>query len=211
MSYETEEQQVEALKEWWDQNGRAVLLGVGLGVLIIAGYNYWQHRKATASIEASDLYSQSIDALRAGDTELAQSVAKELSDEHGGLLYATYARLGAARAAIEAGDIEAASAHLQWAVDNSDNPDVTTIARIRLARVQAELGDVDTALNTLPGSPNDAFKGMVEEVRGDLHVKAGDNAAARTAYEAAQAAGGVANPSALQIKLNDLAGPANAS
>lgn len=211
MSYETEEQQVEALKQWWDENGKAVILGVGLGVLIIAGYNYWQHRKATAAVEASDMYSESIEALRTGDTDNAQKIATELSDEHGGALYAVYARMGAARAAIEGGDVAAAADHLKWAVNNSDLPEVKTIAQIRLARVQAELGDVDAALKTLPGSPNEAFLGLVEETRGDLHVIAGDNAAARTAYQAAIDAGGVADLNALEIKLNDLSESSNAS
>ncbi len=211
MSYETEEQQVEALKAWWDENGRAVLLGVGLGILIIAAYNFWQHRKEQAAVEASDLYSQSMDALRAGDTDKAQALAKELSDEHGGALYASYARMAAARAAIEAGDIQAAADHLSWTVKNTDHPDVKVIAQIRLARVHAELGDTDAGLKALPKGAHEAFTGMVEEVRGDLHALAGDLAAARSAYQAAQEAGGVANPQTLEIKLNDLAEPADAS
>jgi len=211
VSYETEEQQVEALKEWWDENGRAVLLGVGLGIFIIAAYNFWQSRKEANAVEASDLYSQSVDALREGDTGKAQELAEELSDEHGGTLYASYARMAAARAAIEGGDIEAAADHLKWAVNNTDQPDVKVIAQLRLARVNAELGDVEAALKTLPKSANDSFKGMLEEVRGDLQLLSGDTGAAREAYEAALEAGGVADPATLQIKLNDLAEAADAS
>lgn len=211
MSYETEEQQVEALKAWWDENGKAVLLGVGLGIFVIAAYNFWQSRKEQSAVNASDLYSQSVDALRAGDTDKAQALATELSDEHSGALYATYGRMTAARAAIEGGDIEAAAKHLEWAVKNTDQPDVKVIAQVRLARVRAELGDIEAGLKALPKSPNDAFTGIVEEVRGDLHILGGDPAAARDAYLAAQEAGGVADPETLQIKLNDIAEPANAS
>lgn len=211
MSYETEEQQVEALKAWWDENGRAVLLGVGLGIFVIVAYNFWQSRKEQAAVDASDLYSQSVDALRAGDTDQAQALATELSEEHGGALYASYGRMAAARAAIEGGDIEAAKKHLEWAVKNTDQPDVKVVAQVRLARVKAELGDVEAGLKTLPKAVNEAFTGIVEEVRGDLYLLSGDTAAARSAYLAAQAAGGVADTQALQIKLNDLAEPANDS
>lgn len=211
MSYETEEQQVEALKEWWDENGRAVLLGVGLGILIIAAYNFWQNRKEANAVAASDLYSQSVDALRSGDAAKAQELAVELSGDHSGTLYASYARMAAARAAIEAGDIAAAADHLKWAVSNTDQPDVKVIAQMRLARVNAELGDVEAGLKALPKSVNDAFKGQVEEVRGDLQLLSGDVGAARQAYEAALEAGGVTDPATLQIKLNDLAEPADAS
>ncbi len=211
MSYETEEQQVEALKAWWDENGRAVLLGVGLGILIIAAYNFWQNRKEANAVEASDLYSQSVEALRAGDTAKAQELADELSDEHGSSLYAAYAKMTAARAAIEGGDLDAAATHLQWAAKNADLEDVKVIAQMRLARVNAERGDVEAGLKALPKSVNEAFKGMVEEVRGDLQLLSGDAEAARAAYEAALEAGGVADPGTLQIKLNDLAAPADAS
>lgn len=211
MSYETEEQQVEALKAWWNDNGRAVLLGVGLGIFVIAAYNFWQSRKEQSAVAASDLYSQSVDALRAGDTDKAQALATELSEEHSGVLYASYGRMAAARAAIEGGDIEAAEKHLDWAVKNTDQPDVKVIAQVRLARVRAELGDVEAGLKTLPTSVNEAFTGIVEEVRGDLLMLSGDTAAARSAYLTAQESGGVANPEALQIKLNDIAEPANDS
>ena len=211
MSYETEEQQVEALKAWWDENGKAVLFGVGLGIFVIAAYNFWQSRKEQSAVAASDLYSQSIEAIREGDTEKTQALATELSDEHGGTLYASYARMTAARAAIEAGDVEAAAGHLEWAVKNTDQPDVKVIAQIRLARVRAELGDVEAGLKALPKSVNEAFTGIVEEVRGDLHLLGGDMVAARTAYLAAQEAGGVSDPEGLLIKLNDIAEPANAS
>ena len=211
MSYETEEQHVEALREWWDENGRTVLLGVGLGVLIIAAYNFWQNRKEANGVEASDLYSQSVEALRSGDTAKAQELAVELSGEHGGTLYASYARMAAARAAIEAGDIAAAADHLKWAVSNTDQPDIKVIAQMRLARVNAELGDVEAGLKALPKNVHDSFKGQLEEVRGDLQLLSGDVGAARQAYEAALEAGGVADPATLQIKLNDLAEPADAS
>ena len=211
MSYETEEQQVEALKAWWDENGRAVLLGVGLGIFVIAAYNFWQSRKEQSAVEASDLYSQSVDALRAGDTEKAQALATELSDKHGSALYASYGRLAAARAAIEGGDIAAAAEHLEWAVKNTDQPDVKVVAQVRLARVKAELGDVAAGLKALPKNVNEAFTGIVEEVRGDLHLLDGDPAAARNAYLAAQEAGGVVDADALRTKIDDIAEPANAS
>jgi len=211
VSYETEEQQVEALKEWWAENGRAVLLGIGLGIVVIGGYTWWQHSQEQAAVAASDKYSESIEALRSGDSATAQSLAKEVSEEHGGALYASYARMAAARAAVEDNDLAAAAEHLEWTVKNSDHPEVKLIAQVRLARVKGELGDPKAGLALLPSSVDDAFVGIVEEARGDLHVLAGDAAAARTAYQAASDAGGSANPQALGIKLNELSEAADAS
>jgi len=211
VSYETEEQQVEALKAWWAENGRAVILGIGLGIVIIGGYYFWEDRKEKAAMAASTLYNDSITALRAGDTDTAQAKAKEVSEEYGSALYASYARFSAARAAIEAGEMDAAAEHLQWVAKESDHAEVKLIAQIRLARVKGELGDAAGGLSTLPKSVPDSFVGIVEEVRGDLHVLAGDGSAARQAYEAARASGTATNSQMLDVKLNDLAEPADAS
>jgi predicted negative regulator of RcsB-dependent stress response len=38
--YDTEEEQVEALKRWWKENGQATLAGLVLGIIVILGWNY---------------------------------------------------------------------------------------------------------------------------------------------------------------------------
>ena len=56
--YATEEEQVEALKKWWKQNGKSVLGGVLIGVAVIYGGKTWlqQHNRqievASAEYEA---------------------------------------------------------------------------------------------------------------------------------------------------------------
>ena len=57
-TYETEEEQLEALKKWWKENGRSILLGLLLGVLIIAGWRGWQAYQANRAESASTLYEQ---------------------------------------------------------------------------------------------------------------------------------------------------------
>jgi predicted negative regulator of RcsB-dependent stress response len=205
VDYETEEQQVEALKEWWAENGRAVMLGIVLGIAIIGAWMWWQSHQENKAIAASDNFYQSIEALQAGDFAKVSELAGAAQDDHDGSLYAAYTSMAAAHAAIEEGDLEAASTHLQWAVDNATLDDVSTIASVRLARVKAALGDATGGLSVLPGSYNDAFKALVEEARGDLHVVAGDPQAARAAYQIALDAEGVPDINALRMKFNELA------
>ncbi len=38
----TEEEQVEALKDWWKENGRSLLLGVALALAIVFGWKGWE-------------------------------------------------------------------------------------------------------------------------------------------------------------------------
>ena len=145
----TEEEQIEALKRWWEENGKQTILGVAL---IAGGYFGWQawtdHGLEQASA-ASLTYQEMVDSLAglnpsetlSEDKQLAvNSLADELKAEHGDTQYAVYAALTKAKLAVEGNDLDAAVSELQWAMDNAD--DVSEfIARLRLARVEAARGD----------------------------------------------------------------------
>lgn len=38
---ETEEQQIEAAKKWWKENGSSIVTGLMLGLAVLFGYRYW--------------------------------------------------------------------------------------------------------------------------------------------------------------------------
>ncbi len=205
MQYETEEQQVEALKEWWAENGRAVIIGIVLGALLVGAWMWWKGSQEKKAVAASDNFSQTMEALQSGDSSKIAELASAAKDDHAGTLYSAYTSLAAARAAVEAGDLDEAAKQLQWAVDNAELDEVSMVARVRLARVKAAQGDAAAGLAVLPSSYADVFTHLIEEARGDLHVVAGDNAAARTAYQAAIDSGRAPDPGALQMKFNELA------
>ncbi len=205
MQYETEEQQVEALKNWWRENGRAVILGIVIGAALILAWTWYKNHQLNQAVAASDLFSQSIEAIDKGEYDKVSQLADTINDEHDDTLYAAYTNFAAARAAIEQGNLSDAEKHLQWVVDNGDMEDVVLIGKVRLARVKGALGDADAALKVLPGSYAQSFTALVEEARGDLHVRAGNTTAAKSAYESALDQDNVLDANALQMKLNELA------
>ena len=204
MEYETEEQQVEALKAWWAENGKSVMLGVGIGVAAIGGWQFWGKHKESQAREASDGYEQTIQSLADGGN--AADVAAKVKKDHKNSLYATYAALAAARSYVEQNDLAGAEKELAWAVSNSPIKEMALTARIRLARVQGALGKHDEAFKSLPKKTPESFTALVEEVRGDLYVATGDAAKARQAYQAALDSDQVgADRNAITMKLNELA------
>lgn len=204
MQYETEEQQVEALKAWWQENGKAVIVGVVIGVLLVGAWMWWKGHQERSAVAASDNFSHSLEALQNGDHAKVKELAAAKKD-HSDSLYSAYTGLTAARAAVEQGDLEGAATELQWVVDNAELNDVSVIASVRLARVKAALGDTSGGLSVLPKKYDEVYTHLIEEARGDLHVAAGDSKAAKTAYQAAIDTGRAANPDALQMKFNELA------
>ncbi len=205
MQYETEEQQVEAMKAWWAENGRAVIAGILIGALLVGAWMWWKSSQEKAAVAASDNFSQTLEALQAGDHDKVKELVAAAKDDHDGTLYSAYTALAAARSAVEQNDLDAAAKHLTWAMENSELDEVGVIARVRLARVKAAQGDAAGGLAVLPKKYSDSFTHIVEEARGDLHVAAGELAEAKSAYQAAMDSDNAVDPGALEMKFNELA------
>lgn len=114
--------------------------------------------------------------------------------------YATLLELQLAKSYVEAGDLTKAAQQLRK-VQSSKDATLKTLATVRLARVEAQQGNYDAALKALDGVTAESWKAQVEELRGDIQLRKGDMAAARTAYAASIAA--ATNP-VVQMKLDNL-------
>jgi len=207
--YETEEQQVEALKQWWAENGRAVLMGIGLGLALIFGWRGWQGHQSTVAETASSAYTsvmQSLENKDDGDAFLDK--VKGLKAEHGGSAYAAMASLAEARFHVENENLPAAEESLRWALESGSFEEIKSIARLRLSRVLSAQTKHDEALKLLDSVSGDAYAGLVDEIRGDIYLDKGDAAQALIAYKRARESGArTASAQDLQMKLDDLAQP----
>ena len=212
MSYETEDQQVEALKAWWAENGRAVIAGIALGAAGIGGWGWWQSHQANQAVAASDSFSEAMMAMESGDTARVITLADDVVDGQSGTLYAAYIQLAAARAAVANDDLQDAATRLGWVVDkcrsggDAGGGGRSTGACSGCARQAGR-----RTRDTLPEDYPESYAGLVEETRGDLLAASGDTDGARAAYQKAQDSGTVVDPAPLTMKLNELAVPASAS
>ena len=206
MDYETEEQQVEALKSWWSENGRSVVLGVVIGAVAIGGWQWWGAHKLSTARDASDKFAAAIEGLNTDNRDAGLSAAQVVRDEHKDSIYAVLASLAEARSHVENNQLEAAATALRWAAENASEADIAVIAKIRLARVLGASGDHDAAIAALPVNAPTNFRALVEEARGDLLLAKGDTDLARDAYQAALDSGErSADSRLLNMKLDDLA------
>lgn len=202
---ETEEEQVERLKKWLKENGFSIVAGIVIGIGGLAGYRYWQEYQLTTAEQASDLFGQMIEALDAGKSEDVQAHAQALIDEYASTDYATLAQLTLARNYLDNGDFEQAEQTLKQVVGSAGQEPLAYLARTRLAAVQLQREQYEQAMATLQTEFPQSFGARVDELRGDILSRKGDNVAARQAYERAlQAEPGPANPEFLRQKLSDL-------
>lgn len=200
----TEEEQVEAFKKWWKDNGSSVITGALIAFGGLFGWNYWQGQTQTHLESASAVYAHLISNLDADKQDVAAGAANELLEKYADTPYATQAALALAKLAVRENDLELARAQLNNALKQPEPAELAHLIRYRLARVLAAEGKHAEALAELRPDAPDAYLGMYAELKGDILVAMGDAEAARKAYaEALEKADGN-NPN-LKMKLDDLA------
>jgi len=202
--YRTEEEQAEAIKKWWNENGKSIMAGIVIGITAIFGLRAYDGHTAQQAEAASILYEQMLIASRANDTENMGIYANRIIDDYKTSSYAIFATLMLAKIAAETGDLEQAETHLRWVLKNNSQEEFGHVARLRLARVLISGNKLDLATDTLQVSEPGDFFARYEELRGDIFVKQNKTAEARQAYQKALANTAETGQSILQMKLDNL-------
>ncbi|EJY0699010.1 YfgM family protein [Vibrio parahaemolyticus] len=200
--YDTEEQQVEAIKDWWKENGKAVIIGAVVGLGGLFGWRYYQDTVIQASETASQSYTTAMNTLQEKGVD-AQSDVQAFIESNEVKEYSVLAALQLAKAQVEAKDFAAALEQLKWAQSNTKDAALSPLISYRIARIETEVGNFDAANTELGKVTDTAWAGRIAELRGDIALRQGDKDAAYAAYTEAQQAAD-ASPT-LQMKLDDLA------
>jgi predicted negative regulator of RcsB-dependent stress response len=201
--YNSEQEQVDALKAWWDKNGRTALTALALFLLSVLGWQGWTDHRNQQAEAASTHYQQLLEQM-GQESEQAMETGRALIGSYPNTLYAAMASLALAKLAVAAQDLDGAAAHLRSAMQQSGQPELAELARLRLARLELAQGKGDAALQTLNGGKGGAVS---DELRGDILLTQGKRDEARAAYNSAlNAYGEVPDKRELvQMKLDDLA------
>jgi predicted negative regulator of RcsB-dependent stress response len=213
-TYRSEEEQVEALKRWWDENGRSTVIGIALALVAAFGWQAWQDKRQGQRETASAVYQQLLQVAAGAEQEPAlagevERLAAQLKEQFGGTTYAQFAALQVARLAVAEGDLESAEAELRWVLSEAGSgSDVALVARQRLARVMAAAGDSDAALAMLENDGNHPYQASYALARGDILLAAGREKDALVAYQLARQLGaevpGQVNLASLEQKIASL-------
>lgn len=204
-----EQEQIESIKTWWQENRWYILGGLLISAVIVGGWRYWlEHERQQAEV-ASLQYENVITQSRMADFAALETSVRELQEDFSGTPYASLATLKLAAAQVDAGNHDAAEESLRWVMDNTDDDELALVARLRLARVLLQQEDFAAVHATLDIADDGKFSALFDELRGDAFVGAGDLENARTAYESALAAmeSAPGDRNLVQMKLDNLAMP----
>lgn len=207
-----QDEQLEAFKQWWKKNWPSLVLGIGLALLIVAGWQYWQNKQAADAAAARQGFDTVISALQNPDPDERESTLEmavnSLQNDYASSSYAVFASLVAASHYMEQGNPQEAVAQLEWANERAEGGSMLLVIQKRLARAHLDAGNEDAALAVLDGvdSPG-KFEPLLLEIRGDIHRIRGEQSDAREAYQRARdLMDEESRDRLLALKLADLAG-----
>ena len=220
--YQSEDEQLEAIKRWFRENGRSLLTAVLVALILVFGYRYWQDSRLRQREAAAAEYQELMSAVRSWGADAkpetlttAKTLAETLKKDFSNSVYAQFAALQKARLAVKENDLAGAETELRWVLDHKPDADLTAITQVRLARILHAKGDDAGALALIDAATVDAGKSgsyvfQYEKVRGDILLAKGDTAGARAAFEKAKELekqlDKPVNDPLLDIKLGDLQG-----
>lgn len=215
-----EEETIESLRKWWEENGKRLIIMLVVGFAAFTAWLVLTNSRNANIDAASDLYEEILslaisDAGQPGtlllpaDSARILELGEQLRNEYGSSTYAKLGSLFAAQQAVQTNNLEAAEASLNWILDNetggllSDADEgLILTTNLRLGRVILAQGDAERALALINNLDPKTFEAGFSELRGDIYLAMGRAVDARDAYIAAQEAG--SNSDGLRMKLDDL-------
>ena len=195
----TEEEQVEQIKKWWNNNGKQIIAGAVIGLAGIWGWNTYSDYQDKQSFNARSLYlSYSADSNNLGAYD-------KLTTDFSSSSYSDQAILLMAKYLFEAGSYTQALGVIKPLINNPSSV-ISNSAALRAASIHLQLGQHDQALSILQGQSEDGFSGLIYNLMGDIYLDLGNRAEAQKYYSLA--IDNVTENSNLtqliQIKLDDL-------
>ena len=196
---DSEEEQVDKIKKWWNANGKQIVSGAIIGLGGVFGWNYYADYQDGQALNARALYlSYSADSSNIGAYD-------KLIEDHSSSSYSEQATLLMAKYLFDAGNYSLALNAIEPLI-NSESSIIASTAALRVASIQLQLGQHDKALSTLIVDAEDGFSGLIYNLKGDVYLDLGNSDEAKKYY--GLAIENITENSSLiqliQIKLDDL-------
>jgi len=218
-TYETEEQQVAAIKAWWKENYKKVVFIVVLGIGGILGAQSYQKNQQLTKEAASEHFNQLISGVQNKQEDIILGRAELLKNDHANSPYAIQASLIKAKTLVDKKEYESAINELSWAAEHTKDESLKQIAFIRKIKLMMQLEKNDQAIQEIKPLIDDSknqskdsqmntnpFMPVLNEIYGDLLASIDKKEEAKKAYDKALSGFILSGVSTelLQIKRNDL-------
>lgn len=180
-----EQEQIEALKAWWKDNGKQFLGALLILAVAMGGWRGWQYYQHNQSNEAATLFAEFVNQIESNDAKRVNDAAAAVMGKYASTSYAPRAALLAAQVNEQGNDMARAKTQLQWAIDHAGETGLKEVAKLRLAAVLLDEKNYADALKLLEAKHPVSFDGLYADLRGDVLSAQGKADEARSAYKLA--------------------------
>ncbi|HHG8771744.1 TPA: YfgM family protein [Raoultella planticola] len=202
-TYNNENDQVDALKRFFAENGKALAVGVILGIGALVGWRYWSSHQQDTARESSLAYENALAALKSDQPEALNTAEKFAADSKNS--YGAFASLELAQRFVDRNDLQNAEKQLQQGLAAAPDDNLKSVINMRLARVQLQLKKPDDALKSLDSIKGEGWAAIVADLRGEILLNKGDKQGARAAWEAGvKSDASPALSEMMRMKINNL-------
>jgi predicted negative regulator of RcsB-dependent stress response len=177
-----EQEQLDALKHFWNRWGTLISGVLIVVVLAFAGWNGWQFWQNRQANYASALYAVLKDAVESNNMARAQQSFGDLKGKYGGTTYAAQGALLAGKALLDRGKATEGKAALMWAAEQARSDGLRAVARLRLAAVLMSEKTYGAAMQQLTWNFPPAFAALAADRRGDILMQQGKTSEALVQY-----------------------------
>ncbi|GFN46791.1 YfgM family protein [Candidatus Regiella insecticola] len=210
-TYTTENEQADAVRRFFSENAKILVVSVLLIIAVLIGWHYWQNNQNTAMKNAASSYQQVSEILtdnkkaavtKSGDNtnDVAEQFVRENDNN-----YAVFIALELANRFVVQKLFDKAEQQLMLALTKTKDTNLLSLTNLRLAKLQLQLNKPDHALKTLNSVEGEAWVAMAEDMRGDIFLNKGDIPAARAAYtKATEVNAAQTLQTLLRLKLDNL-------
>lgn len=205
--YMTEEEQLAAIKKWWNKYSNLITVILSALLLVFAGYRYWNWHQEKINTQASSAYERLMVAFSNQDNNAVQSYASQLIKDYGNSVYADAARLTLAKMFVSSDQFDKAQENLNYVASHSKMLALKQVAKLRMARLFAAQKAYEKALAELAVVDDSTYMPVVNELKGDIYAATGNYQQAIHSYKEAITevrTNGMGNLF-LEMKTNELA------
>ncbi|OQP30920.1 YfgM family protein [Pantoea latae] len=201
--YSNENEQVDALRRFFANNGKALAVGVIIGIAALGGWRYWASHEDSSSKAVSAQYQQVTTAMKADQPATLDAAAKFASENSN--TYGALAAMDVAKQYVDANQLDKAASLLENGLKNTRDANLQAVINLRLARIQLQQNQADAALKTLDAVKGDGWTAIVADIRGEALLSKGDKQGARAAWsKGVDSDASPALKQMMQMKMNNL-------
>ena len=182
--YETEEDQIKAIKKFWNNNKKIIFVAILIILLLSISHNIYNNNKYYNANKSVNLYYGILQANIDNKNDIVNSEFNELKTNYPKSAYSSLAALVVASREISDNKYQDAITNLEW-VRQQKVDGISIIATLRLARIYTEINMLDEAKKTINSISSKDFLAEKNLILGNIAVAEKDLIKAKQFYKTA--------------------------